>query len=104
METNISCEKHIRRIAESLIRIPMNMLHNGFFYSFPKEDTLRDDMFYDKCWFLIKSNPQTKNEIINSTYLADIYINMKYLFLYISNYNGTSCPNGNYGSCINRRV
>ncbi len=79
METNISCEKHIRRIAESLIRIPMNMLHNGFFYSFPKEDTLRDDMFYDKCWFLIKSNPQTKNEIINSTYLADIYINMKYL-------------------------
>ena len=57
----------------------MNVLHNGLFYFFPKEKTLRDDIFYDKCWFIIKYNPQTEDEILQSTYLADIYINIKYL-------------------------
>ena len=57
----------------------MNGFHNGIFYSFPSENTQRDDIFYDKCWFIIKSNPLTEDEIIRCTYLADIYINIKYL-------------------------
>ena len=48
-------------------------------------DTI-EDIFYDRCWYIAKSNPLTEDDIVKNKKLADIYINMKYLgFLSFNN-------------------
>ena len=52
----------------------MNITHDGKLCLFNKDNNQRQDIFYDKCWFIAKTSTDDLN-----TKLADIYINMKYL-------------------------
>ena len=57
----------------------MNIVYNGKLYVFDKNINQREDIFYDRCWYIAKSNSLTEEDIDKNKQLADIYINMKYL-------------------------
>ncbi len=57
----------------------MNVNYNGLVYWFDKNTTMRNDIYYDRCWYIAKRMPKTEEEFILANQFADIYINNKYL-------------------------
>lgn len=57
----------------------MNINYNGMLYLFDKNPNITHHVFYDRCWFVAKSEPKNEGDKLVKESLADIYINMRYL-------------------------
>ena len=63
----------------------MNIEYNGKIYNFLKEKGMTNKQFYEKSWYIAKSEPKNKDEYQKYDKMANIYINKKFLKCKYSN-------------------
>lgn len=63
----------------------MNIEYNGKVYNFIKEKGMTDKQFYEKSWYIAKSEPKDENDYQLCEKMSNIYINKKFLNCKYSN-------------------
>jgi len=63
----------------------MNIEYNGKTYNFIKQSGLTNTQFYEKCWYIAKSEPKNQKEYDLYDKMSNIHINKLFLNCKYSN-------------------